>query len=763
LTILYNNFLYSYFLEKLNIFFSFIYRQWFSFLPVILLTLLFISLPNCAWAQNQVNDFDYIRSSQSEEELEPVTVQAPRPDWERELSPGTVSVIITDELRSEHKDLAEMLMRLPGVHVSKRGDGQYTTASIRGSSSAQVNVYVDGVLQNLGISGTVDLSLIPVNNVERIEVYRGYIPVRFTGAPIGGVINIVTKKPEALGGRAAVGASSYGGYDGEALVNFPLLGGTGLISAHYEQADNDFEYIRTIVTNANLPKKRTRLTNGFKNQDFLAKWQNDIIYVRATAKKMDRDIPQSTSPNSGGSQYTDYKPCLGAYPGAPGCQTAENLMTNHRHQIQEQFELIIGGRYTYKIVEMGLEFEYTKQKNDYENKNITNHMGRRPTYTIGYGPFSAWSVYNTEKYVLVLDGSIKLGPYNLLEFRTSIENERTTTDGNDLAEITKQRNYVQSYNQKRSFLQIQDTFTLSDTLWLTGILRNEDIKTNVTRFLGNVNFPADKSSALTWGLAVKKDIGEQWTFSASYGTFRRYPTMFELYGDGANVVPALVIQTGAARNMMVKSEYGDQWDASLQWRGNLMDATVKLELTYFSRYTYDHIIYRIDGLSGRLFTLNGNNIWARGIEFEALLNWRKFDLFISGTKFNSNADSNSNWHRYDWNNPPLYAQWELFIRGDYRLLNDSLSLYIEHHYLSESNWFGTASGFTHSPDRKTNVGFKLKLPYNFTVAGGIDDVFNNGPERYCTFCSSNEYSHVKVNLPFPEPGRTWHASVEYEF
>lgn len=72
---------------------------------------------------------------------------------------------------------------------------------MRGSTGAQVNVYVDGVLMNLNGEAAVNLSAIPVDNVERVEVYRGYVPARFSGAPLGGVINIVTKKPREASGR----------------------------------------------------------------------------------------------------------------------------------------------------------------------------------------------------------------------------------------------------------------------------------------------------------------------------------------------------------------------------------------------------------------------------------------------------------------------------------------------------------------------------------------------------------------------------------
>lgn len=112
-------------------------------------------------------------------DLEGVTVEAKRPDWEAKLSPGTVTVIRPDDYKGEQKDLPDLLKMVPGVHVRElNGKGQYTTVSVRGSTAAQVGVFVDGVLFNLGGDAAADISTIPVHNVERIEVYRGYIPAR---------------------------------------------------------------------------------------------------------------------------------------------------------------------------------------------------------------------------------------------------------------------------------------------------------------------------------------------------------------------------------------------------------------------------------------------------------------------------------------------------------------------------------------------------------------------------------------------------------
>lgn len=176
-------------------------------------------------------------------DLEGVTVEAKRPDWEAKLSPGTVTVIRPDDYKGEQKDLPDLLKMVPGVHVRElNGKGQYTTVSVRGSTAAQVGVFVDGVLFNLGGDAAADISTIPVHNVERIEVYRGYIPARFGGTFMGGVINIVTKRPTKANVQASFGKSSFGGYKGNLQIDAPLGGGALMVGINRDQSDGDFKY-----------------------------------------------------------------------------------------------------------------------------------------------------------------------------------------------------------------------------------------------------------------------------------------------------------------------------------------------------------------------------------------------------------------------------------------------------------------------------------------------------------------------------------------
>ncbi|HVI02509.1 MAG TPA: TonB-dependent receptor [Enhygromyxa sp.] len=107
---------------------------------------------------------------------------------------GFVSAIDLESApdRRPADDLARVISRAPGVTVRSIGGlGQFSAVSIRGSTSLQVPVFLDGAPLQGGDAGLVDLSSQPLDALARIEIYRGYVPIRFGSAAIGGAIDLI--------------------------------------------------------------------------------------------------------------------------------------------------------------------------------------------------------------------------------------------------------------------------------------------------------------------------------------------------------------------------------------------------------------------------------------------------------------------------------------------------------------------------------------------------------------------------------------------
>ncbi len=100
--------------------------------------------------------------------------------------------------RSGARDVADVLQNLPGVVITRSGGpGQPSRVSMRGSSANQVLVLLDGVPLNSALSGAADLSLVPVENVERITVLTGAQSARYGPRAMAGVIEVVTRRPRS--------------------------------------------------------------------------------------------------------------------------------------------------------------------------------------------------------------------------------------------------------------------------------------------------------------------------------------------------------------------------------------------------------------------------------------------------------------------------------------------------------------------------------------------------------------------------------------
>lgn len=227
-------------------------------------------------------------------DLEGITVEAARPDWESKLSPGSVTVIRPDDYKGEQKTLPDLLKKVPGVHVRDvNGKGQYTTVTVRGSTAAQVGVFIDGVLSNLGGDAAADLSTIPISNVERVEVYRGYIPARFGGTYMGGVINIVTKKPEKANVNVELGKSSYGGKKGAVEVTAPIGDGSLMFGTSYESSDGDFKYTNYAAKYDAQDQQGRILSNEDSidvfHKDNIKQYENFGLYDNATSTQFQQD------------------------------------------------------------------------------------------------------------------------------------------------------------------------------------------------------------------------------------------------------------------------------------------------------------------------------------------------------------------------------------------------------------------------------------------------------------------------------------------
>jgi vitamin B12 transporter len=118
---------------------------------------------------------------------------APEQTW----SLGTAATVIdADEIsRTKATTVLEYLRTVPGLDVVQSGGpGTVTSLFLRGTSSTQTLVLVDGVPLNSPYFGGTDISALSTANVERIEVVRGPFSALYGSEAIGGIVQIFTKR-----------------------------------------------------------------------------------------------------------------------------------------------------------------------------------------------------------------------------------------------------------------------------------------------------------------------------------------------------------------------------------------------------------------------------------------------------------------------------------------------------------------------------------------------------------------------------------------
>lgn len=162
---------------------------------------------------------------------------------------AATSVVTRNDIdRWQAKSVADVMRRLPGVDIAQNGGiGQSSSVFIRGTEARHVLLLVDGIrLNQAGISGSSDLSQIPISLVQKIEFIRGPRSAVYGSDAIGGVINIITTRKESdTTLSAGVGSKGYQSYDG---ATQHLLGDHTLVTLA-----GNYTYSRGADVVANLP------------------------------------------------------------------------------------------------------------------------------------------------------------------------------------------------------------------------------------------------------------------------------------------------------------------------------------------------------------------------------------------------------------------------------------------------------------------------------------------------------------------------------
>ncbi len=463
------------------------------------------------------------------------------------------NVLTQKDFAGRKTTLTEALQEVGGVQTKRYGGlDDFATVSIRGSTSEQVSIYVDGIPLNQGVGGGVNIANIPTDQIERVEIYKGAAPASFGTSAIGGVVNIVTKKAAPKWETKV--AQSYGSYD----TYEAGLSQSGHFSKfshqlgyQFQKSDGDFLYADDNGTTFNPSDDRTarRANNQFQRHNLLAKlayaptpnWDvkwNDQFFTE------DRGIPGLATLTSDTANFSTIRNGTGLE------FTRKNIFRQPRLQghltvapyfqfLQEDFQDPDG--------EIGLGFQ--------DNRNRTLQYGNAWALHAWIGSqhhFTAVLHYKGEQF---LPRDLRLAEPALPK---SVRNQAAAS--------------------------IEDELSLANgKIILNPSLRTEHIYND---------FSASDSShhPVSGKIGVKYRPDAVWTARSNLSRSYRLPNFSELFGDRGAIVG----------NPGLQPESGWNWDIGLAGRWS----RVRVEAGYFLNHVDDLIQF----LQTSQFTVQAENL-----------------------------------------------------------------------------------------------------------------------------------------------------------
>lgn len=562
--------------------------------------------------------------------MTPVTVSADRATGPAERS-AFVEVIRTGEVPSPAVTTPQLLDEAVGVRVREMGGhGSFSTISIRGSSSEQVRVYLDGIPLSQALGGGVNLALIPASMVERVEVYRGVIPPSFGGSGSAGVVNLETHAPDdTLQWRGSV---SYGSWNTQTLSSW-VSGRTGpvgvMAAMDYAYSDNDFPYLDDRGTSHNPDDDvwARRRNNQFSSV-------NTLLRITSTPSS-----PVRWAASYGFLYSKDHLPgnsTLHELPSNASLETGQHLLQG---RIATSLPLLSDGE-----VQGWRSF----RRDQFDNRDGFIGLTRMHTddTTASWGARVSIGTLIVPANRFAVDASA--------QYETYRPGDRMLTD-NALRRATFIPSTREQYSAYLSDELTVDRWNVS----VNGQLGAHHVVSRVTHNTADAgNFVTrDTTRATEW----PRSVGVGWRITpwvearANWGRYVRVPNLYELFGD----------RGGTIGNSSLKPETGTNRDIGVRFSGSAPRALITrgvVEAVYFHNTVDDAIVFWEVYNRMRPFNLGSTRV--RGVELHGTAT-TGFNVSLSGNVTIQQPLNTSPGLYFD-NDLPHQPRVQANLRAEYR-------------------------------------------------------------------------------------------------
>jgi iron complex outermembrane receptor protein len=501
-----------------------------------------------------------------------------------EMHAGKSIVLERKDFIHQAQTLSEVLQTQAGIVVRQSsGLGSYASVNIRGSSSHQVMVYLDGVPLNSANGGGVNLNQIPLDAIEKVEIYLNQAPIQFASQYQGGGVNLVTHRTHgkpytqltAMKGSYGAQKLSLFNQNSHNLSGYKL---STLIQGTYQAADNDYSILNDNQTKYNPydDKIEPRHNAQTEQKSLLGK----IDYVLNATEQLSAELLYGDNLN--------HLPNLLNTPDNQAYLDTEQKTAKLSYQNQGVYQTSWIGQTNISFLQTALHYQdnlsqigLEKQNNRYVTDSVQVQQYLENSYDLTPDWFLSWQ--------------------NNLLWKEDRYHTRFLLDNSFLNNTTTER--------RRESLQYALALPLEH---LSGWLITPSLTWQ--KFDDTPQNQQDSDAPIhethtTWQLGTIYPITSQHQIKIRMGTAIRQPSFFEKYSDRGLMVgnPNLKKETS------FQSEVGYRY----QRQGTRFKKTL-LELQAYQNTTKDIIIQSYDARGiGR--SENLSQAWIQGIEAHGYL------------------------------------------------------------------------------------------------------------------------------------------------
>lgn len=242
--------------------------------------------------KDQELDISLYITDQTDSTLDDLIIKVESVKNKLEKEGFAMNVIETKDAGLRNVQTNELLDRSIGVRVRQNGGlGASVDYNLNGMTGNSIKIFIDGLpISTYGSS--FDLNSIPPALIERIEVYKGVVPIHLSDDALGGAINVVLKKGLRNSFNASLSYGSFNTFQGNysGMFRNSKNGFTIKASGFHNSSDNNYEiwgkfarnilgdgtyeYVRAKRFNDEFKSTGIRVETGFSD----VKWADNLYF-----------------------------------------------------------------------------------------------------------------------------------------------------------------------------------------------------------------------------------------------------------------------------------------------------------------------------------------------------------------------------------------------------------------------------------------------------------------------------------------------------